>query len=50
MLTLGPVSFERQARTPEGAAPFISPEGALIGIEAHGGTERPAAPARACAR
>ena len=39
MLTLGPVPFERQARTPEGAARFIAPDGAL--------TDAPAGPPQA---
>lgn len=34
MLTLGPVPFQHQALTPEGAAPFIAPDGALIGLDA----------------
>ncbi|HKG77127.1 MAG TPA: hypothetical protein VKA90_06445 [Beijerinckiaceae bacterium] len=33
MLMLGPVPFERQALTPEGAAPSIAADGALIGAD-----------------
>lgn len=50
MLMLGPIPFQRQALTPEGAAPFIAPDGALIGSTVSGDKAAPNVLERAGAR
>ena len=47
MLMLGPVPFERQALTPEGATPFIAPDGAMNGLGAEAEANAPMPLARA---
>jgi hypothetical protein len=47
MLMLGPVPFERQALTPEGATPSIAPDGALNGSGAEAEANAPMPLARA---